>query len=512
MLRLHRAASTGASAVDPSVLEGQDLSVCLLDPLTATSSTRQFDIIVYVTISGHDTVSGILKLKLKFKSPAVDTLVRLLSSCFEQRAGPRLLAVLPSSTKTLPIPLVYQPVVLQGSRPSITSPPDASLFQSLISVLPESSFLKIGEVSLAAVEALAPQSSTAFVTTLPNSVAVQAYLVNIDSQWQSLVDNASGTRPPLPGLESNDPEALNRLVVKVVAIVRPIQEFLANFGESVPFVGPIASAVSGIFNTCMLVKARGSFVAKFVVIIGELTLKLTDVVSRGTLRDNPRWEPNGSVDLCDHLRQSFRLLSSLTKQKVMTKFLKANETISKLAEMGSKLLESLFAIGQDMGVKAAELQSEILERVTVTCDGMMTGNEAVMARIKELSSKSDAASVSNLSEIARLMEVRDEDFTACVSMTTGFEAMTAEIIKQFDKDVGPYRLIGNPIFRYIWKNSISGDCTSWKLFIASLRSYWECKRAVTGWSVGDGKDEVLSSASEESLRLAIDSDGDGKVS
>lgn len=98
--------ATPGSASSKNSLIGVDLSVCLLDPVSSETSTdsvtemlskSRFDVRVYAFAAQEGQLPTLIKLNLKFKSQQ-QTLLRLLSACFEERVGLRVVASLHSSS------------------------------------------------------------------------------------------------------------------------------------------------------------------------------------------------------------------------------------------------------------------------------------------------------------------------------------------------------------------------------------------------------------------------------
>lgn len=448
--------STSGTSPTHDSLDGAELSVCLLDPVAdeIPASDESFDsgnalhFSVYVLMQHRDQPATLIKLKLRFRSQP-QTIYRLLSVCFQERIGARALASLaPSSITPSSLP------VLLSSAPSME-----------------------------------PTSFRLFVDCSADASATTLKFADGDAA----------------SFESFD-------MYQAASIASPAIRSMINLAASVPFVGPITFAVAGIFDAHKLIKVRGSSVAKFLVFLGDVSVRLSEFLEQiqGTLRDEPDWKPNGSEELTQNLRESFMLVYSLTKRSVLSKFLKLNSTIALLVDKGSKLLECLTTVQQDLKLKVAELQLEPMIDTQAILASMKKDDGTLVAAIKELSSQRDAVSEANLVEIARLMDIKAEDFQSC--MEELFEALTAEIVKQFDQDVGPCLLIDNLTFRYIWKNYLPGsDYASRDTFLLALKLYWRDKWKATSMYQSEFTEELFSASNVSAFMNVFDPDGSGKV-
>lgn len=464
-----------------------DLTVCLLDPVSVSvapaeadsgessnkkAPKRPYDIGLYALAPAvGDSPAMFLKLKVKFKSDP-KTMFRLLSACFERLIGARLLGNLP--TRSCP-----------GTPSHATTSPVPAPSDATFS---------------------APKFVESFDPALSALKVVEADVSSTASAWNSAVSRAETV---LKLASSRDRSAVLQVVYDAIAIARPAVQLMTKLPASVPFASSSALAVNGMFDVFPLVTEGLSEAGRFLILAVQMLRIFAQLLNQCAekLSEDSGWKPRGSKVLAMHLRQGFKLLYSLTKQAPPGSSEKhvhrSSDTILKLQEKSKQLQGLIAVIKMDVG-----LQFSFMVDLRTTLEVLRTGNEESLQTVREVCSRENAASKSSLLDIARAMDVKEDDMKAC--MREDFEALTAEIVQLSDRDAGvASSLIENPIFRYIWRNHCgSDDLTSRGTFVDALRSYWASKLGAVMSDKGNAEDgsRLLSEINVASLLNLVDAD------
>lgn len=344
-MRLFRSSITETSiekrfAVDP--LDGAELFICLVDPVCDTGTVDDgvgkgtgvarsaFHVNVYALQPHERHPPSLLKLALQFDSEA-ETMLRLLLVCFQERSGARLLAGLSQSPTLSTIP-----AAVAVSQPSI-------YFEQFIDA--------------------SHDDLTEKLRTAINSEVFSNE--NEPAPWQSVLYAVGSALSSLLSSQGSPLTDFRLAAGRAVAIVSPAVQFLADMGDSIPFFGAIATALDSIFHACLLVKARGNAVAKFVVLVCECTLLLMDSLGQRMVslakESAQAWHLKGDDDLLQLLQRIFKLVYRLTTQGAITKFLETDDVIGQLVESGWKLHKCLAAFTKAMELNVAVLRLKSLE-------------------------------------------------------------------------------------------------------------------------------------------------------